>query len=278
MSSFTLEERPESVLVKCPPRLDAKSAHELLSLLKAWIAHATPSKTYVLDFAEVTGVEQVMYRPISLTRQALKKKGSFLFSINMQAAIARQLKAAGLEEALSPKRNMTEALAAAGSKSDRPEIDMDFVRPFIEAIKGTLEIQANTPVKIGAPYLKTDELPFKIDIAGVISLASGVYNGSIAVCFPANVFLALYSNMLGETRDEITSEIEDAAGEILNMIFGVAKAELNDKANSDIQRAIPAIVRGEQLHVHHLGRGVAVVIPCQTETGPFHVEMSLEPA
>lgn len=276
MSQFTIDEKGEAILVRCPSRLDSKSAHELLSLLKEWIGR--PSRVYVLDFALVSEVEQVLYRPLTLAQQALKKNGSFLFTINMQAQVARQLKAAGLEQVLSLKRNLAEVLAAAGVKVKRPEMDMEFLDPFLRAIKTTLEVQANTKVSLGSPYLKKRDECFHIDIAGVISLASKVYNGSIAVCFPGKVFLAVYSNMLGEKYTEITHEMEDGAGEILNMIFGVAKAELNDRADYDIQRAIPAIVRGQQLHVHHLGRGVAVVIPCETEAGPFHVEMSMEPA
>ncbi|OFZ17744.1 MAG: hypothetical protein A2X94_15205 [Bdellovibrionales bacterium GWB1_55_8] len=154
-------------------------------------------------------------------------------------------------------------------------MDVAFVNPFINATKMTLETQANTPVTIGKPFLKDgDNLEF--DIAGVISLTSSAFQGSIALCFPAAVFLAIYSSMLGEKHEEITKEIEDAAGEILNIIFGQAKAELNDKEGYAIQKAIPTIVRGKTLQVHHLSRSVAVVLPFETAAGRFNLEISTQ--
>ncbi|OFZ54911.1 MAG: hypothetical protein A2428_11685 [Bdellovibrionales bacterium RIFOXYC1_FULL_54_43] len=154
-------------------------------------------------------------------------------------------------------------------------MDVEFINPFIRATQVTLETQANTPVKIGKPYLKRDE-KISFDIAGVISLTSNAFKGSIALCFPAKVFLAIYSNLLGEKHDVITKEIEDAAGEILNIIFGQAKAELNHKAGYQIQKAIPTIVRGTNLEVHHLTRNVAVILPFETDSGVFHLEISTE--
>ncbi|OFZ03677.1 MAG: hypothetical protein A2070_14450 [Bdellovibrionales bacterium GWC1_52_8] len=168
-------------------------------------------------------------------------------------------------------------METAGIKTPaKAKFDVKFINPFITATKATFEMQANTPIRIGKPFLKKEDDKVAIDIAGVISLTSPAFHGSIALCFPAKVFLAIYSNMLGEKHETITREIEDAAGEMLNIIFGQAKAELNDKAGYQIQKAIPTIVRGNQLEVHHLVRNIAVVLPFETDAGSFHLEVSTE--
>ncbi|MCM2280045.1 MAG: chemotaxis protein CheX [Oligoflexia bacterium] len=278
MSVFQIEEKPSVVVLKCPENLDVKAAHELLDLVKEWVKK--PVKLYALDFAKVTTIDVVAYRPFMLFHQALKKHGSYVATINLRDSLALQVKAGGLDSVLSPKKDLDDAMVSAGLKTEQKaasQFDMELLTPFINAVKSTIEIQANTKISIGSPRLKEPDERFSTDIAGVISMASSKYSGSIALCFPATVFLLIYSNMLGEKHTEITRETEDAAGELLNMIFGQAKAELNNYKNYDVQRAIPAIVRGQQLHVHHLSRGMAVVIPVQTDAGPFQVEISVEP-
>ncbi|MCM2324773.1 MAG: chemotaxis protein CheX [Oligoflexia bacterium] len=277
MSLFQIQEGPPFTVLKCPAHFDASATHELLERLKDWLRH--PVKLYVLDFTEVTQLDLVAYRAFTLFHQALKKHGAYTATINLSPALAAQVKAGGIESVLSPKASLDEALESAGLRAERPsaELDLELLTPFSQAIKNTIEIQANTRVTLGAPRLKMSNERFEMDVAGVISLTSAKYNGSIALCLPAKVFLQIYSNMVGEKHLEITRETEDAAGELLNMIFGQAKAELNNNKAYEIQRAIPTIVRGQQLHVHHLSRGVTIVIPAQTEAGEFRVEVSVEP-
>ncbi len=155
-------------------------------------------------------------------------------------------------------------------------IDVNFVNPFISSTQKTLETQGQTPVTPGKLRLKKEgEVP-PCDIAGVISLTSNVFNGTIALCFPAPVFLAIYGNMVGEKATEITSQTEDAAGELLNIIFGQAKAELNARGGYNIQKAIPAVVRGQDLRVKHLAKGPTVLLPFETAVGTFHIEIATE--
>lgn len=279
MSLFSVHEKADAVLVKSPAKLDAAASHELLELVKGWVRK--PAKVYILDFTTVDEIDQIAYRPLMLMQQALKKSGAYIATLNLSPKMAQVVTAAGLDSVLSPKKNLDEALTAAGMKAAPQKLtqsDMELIDPFIRAIKTTFEIQANTPVKIGQIRAKNLDETHDCDIAAVVSLASKKYNGSIAICFPSPVFLQIYSNMLGEKHEIITRETEDCAGEILNMIFGVAKAELNDKGGWDIQRAIPAIVRGQSLRVHHLSRGVAMIVPVEITGGKFHVEMSMEPA
>lgn len=275
MSAFSITARTEGVVISCPAVVDAGACQDLLEHVKQWVQ--APEALYILDFSQVKVVDAIAHRALMLIHRALKNVGSDLVSIGMQSAIKEQFSTAGMDAVLSPKNSIEEAGAVAKTLTATDGLDMSFVQPFINAVKSTLQIQAGTRVDLGEQYFKKADEEFEVDIAGVISLASRKYNGSLALCFPAKVFLEIYSNMLGEQHEVITKEMEDAAGELLNMIFGVAKAELNDKGEADIQRAIPAIIRGDKLRVHHLSRGSVLVVPCSTSTGQFRFEISLEP-
>ena len=82
-------------------------------------------------------------------------------------------------------------------------------------------------------------------------------------------------NMIGETYEVIDKELEDGAGELLNIIFGHAKAILNNKGYN-IQKAIPTIVRGKDLAINHISSNKTIVLPFESPEGPFHIEIGID--
>jgi chemotaxis protein CheX len=154
-------------------------------------------------------------------------------------------------------------------------MDATFFKPFIDGTRNTLKIQCKVNANPGKPFLKKNGPKVVFDIAGVIGLTSSVFTGSIALCFPKAVFLALMSNMLGEQFTDITDDMQDGAAELLNMIFGQAKRVLND-ANCDIAKALPTVVKGTNIETQHLSNKPVIVIPFETEAGIFHVEIASE--
>lgn len=274
MNSFSIEDKNRIRVLKCPKVFDAASGDELLKMLDS--SGSANSSLFVLNMENVQVLDHTAYRPIVLFYQRVKKTGSHLATINVSRELLMQIHGAGLDKVFSPRGSMDEALLAAGIQVPRKQaIDVDFIKPFVQASRDTLAIQANTEISVGKPYLKKDGVVLDSDIAGVISLTSKTFNGSIALCFPKKVFLSIYSKMVGEPLEEITKESEDAVGEILNIIFGQAKVVLN-QAGHEIQRAIPAIVRGKQISIHHLSRNVAVILPFEMDAGQFHLEISTD--
>jgi chemotaxis protein CheX len=130
----------------------------------------------------------------------------------------------------------------------------------------------STEAKALKPFIKGKEKQPSFDIAGVIGLSSSGFAGTIAICFPSDVYLAAMSNMLGETFTEITPELQDGAAELLNMIFGHAKVVLNQQGYT-IQKAIPTVVRGTGIQTTYLGKTSVMVLPFQTEFGEIHIEI-----
>jgi chemotaxis protein CheX len=128
----------------------------------------------------------------------------------------------------------------------------------------------------GKPYLKGKVPTTGIDIAGIIGLTSARFQGSIALCFPEPTFLAVLSNMLGETYSQITPDLEDGAGELMNIIFGQAKVELNELGHT-IEKAIPTVVRGQSLAIRHHSHCPTIVLPFTLENkSTFQIEISVE--
>ncbi len=154
-------------------------------------------------------------------------------------------------------------------------MDVNFFKPFVEGTLETLKKQCSVEAKPGKPFTKGNGPKLNIEITALIGLASSAFSGTIALCFTKEAFLSIMSNMLGETYTEITSDLQDGAAELLNIIFGHAKRVLNTQGY-DIQKAIPSIIRGQNLESVHLTKAPIIVLPFTMAQGEFHIEIGSE--
>jgi chemotaxis protein CheX len=156
-------------------------------------------------------------------------------------------------------------------------IDVAIINPIINGAIETLKVQCKTEAKALKPLLKSNFSTDKpLDIAGVIGIKSNTFNGSISICFCAPTFLNLMSAMMGETYSEITTDLEDGAGELINIIFGQAKKELHGNGQQ-IERALPMVIRGSGTTVKAFsksGETSSIVLPFESSAGPFYLEVS----
>jgi len=154
--------------------------------------------------------------------------------------------------------------------------DIGILVPFVHGTVHVLKVQCFTEIKTEKPIMKAnDKSPLSMDIAGIIGITSPTFNGSIALCFSEKVFLHLMTKMLGEEFNKITPDLEDGAGELLNMIFGYAKKILNENGHS-FEKALPTIVRGSGISLSHHGGNGAVILPFDGECGKFYMEINTE--
>lgn len=153
-------------------------------------------------------------------------------------------------------------------------IDINFVNPFLAATLNVLKIQASVEATPGKVHLKKNDDALKGDVSGVIGIVSDTFNGSVVISFPEKTFLKVMSGMLGEEYTELTKDILDGAGEITNMIFGMAKVTLNERGYG-IKIALPQVISGKGHSLSAMSKGPTVIIPFSSTAGDFFVEVSL---
>ncbi len=151
-------------------------------------------------------------------------------------------------------------------------MDVRFINPFIDATTDVLTTMAGIAPKAGKPYLKKNELA-NGDVSGIIGLTGGA-SGSMALSFSEKAIVRIVSNMLGEEIAEINSDINDAVGEITNMISGSARKKLESMGLS-ITAAIPTVVAGKNHSVRHVLGGPSIIIPFQIEEGSFVIDVCI---
>ena len=150
-------------------------------------------------------------------------------------------------------------------------MNVEFINPFINATTSVLETMCMMSSTPGKPYVKKDNKATG-DVSGVLGLA-GEQTGSFAVSFSESCIIKVVSNMLGEEITALNKDVEDAVGEITNMISGGARKELGDNG-FHFEMALPTVVMGKNHSITHVGSNNTIVIPFTTEAGPYAVEVS----
>jgi chemotaxis protein CheX len=112
----------------------------------------------------------------------------------------------------------------------------------------------------------TDEPPltepvksFHETLTSMVGLA-GSYSGILAVHAPKSLALRITSNMLGMEVSEIDEDVNDAMGEIANMIGGDVKHIFSPKG-ADINLSIPTVIYGSEYVLESMSSAESLVIP-----------------
>ena len=152
-------------------------------------------------------------------------------------------------------------------------MDVKILNPFINATLNVIETMAFIKPEVGKPYLKNDDF-VQGDVSGVIKI-TGDSNGTVSVTFNKLCILNIVSNMFGEEMKEINNEIEDAVGELTNMISGQARKEL-EKIGKVFHGTIPSVITGKNHKLIPMTKGHKFAIPFKTDSGGFMMEVTLE--
>lgn len=210
-------------------------------------------------------------RALLQLNQKLKSIKKQLCLIHVSAAVKKVLRQEGVEDSLNVHDTLQAAMLSIGLNTPKV-LDVNFINPFLIATVKVLETQTSTKAKSGQIYKRAANEKYLGDISGVIGLVSDAFSGSVVISYPEATFLKIMSRMLGEEYTTITKDIEDGAGELTNIIFGQAKVLLNEQGFG-IKTAIPSVVSGRDHTVLSLSTGPRVVVPFETDAGPFFIEI-----
>jgi len=122
--------------------------------------------------------------------------------------------------------------------------------------------------------LKEPVKRFKCSITGMVGFA-GMYSGVISIHCPVSLALKITSSMLGMECEEVNEDLNDAIGEISNMLAGGVKQVLT-KSGLDVKLSIPTVISGEDYTVNSLSDSDCVVIPFAIDDEKFLVGLTLK--
>jgi chemotaxis protein CheX len=114
----------------------------------------------------------------------------------------------------------------------------------------------------------------KDSISGIIGLA-GKRKGVLAIHLPKEVAMAITGSFLGMDVTEINEDVEDAVGELANMLGGNIKTILSERGR-DIELSMPSTISGQHYDFQSTKDAERIAIPFICEAGKFCVDLQLE--
>lgn len=111
-------------------------------------------------------------------------------------------------------------------------------------------------------------------ISGVIGLA-GTHKGVLAIHIPNKVAMAITSAFLGMDVDGINEDVEDAVGELANMLGGNVKSILSENGR-DINLSLPSTITGQDYDFQPTKEAERIIIPFRCDAGEFAIDLQLE--
>ena len=145
-----------------------------------------------------------------------------------------------------------------------------FILHFVSAVRNVFSTMAKTTIACGKPHVKKDGAP-AFDVSGIIGF-SGELTGAIILTLPTQVATELVARFSGSRMDVNHPDFADALGELVNMVAGSAKSQM-DRLNVSI--SCPTVVLGKDYRVLQGRTQPIVVVPCQCDAGVFNTEIAL---
>jgi chemotaxis protein CheX len=97
---------------------------------------------------------------------------------------------------------------------------------------------------------------------------AGTYTGILAIHCPKSLALLVTANMLGMEVTEIDDDVNDAMGEIANMIGGDVKHIFSPKGG-DINLSIPTVIYGSDYVLESMSSSDSLLMPFECSGESF---------
>jgi chemotaxis protein CheX len=149
--------------------------------------------------------------------------------------------------------------------------EVEMARYIIDATKEVFSTMMVMEVEDQYP-MQEPVTTFHCSITGMVGLA-GSYTGILSIHCPAHLAMKITSNMLGMEVDEVGEDVNDALGEIANMLGGHVKQVLS-KGGLDLNLSIPTVISGETYTISSVSNDT-VIIPFQFESEKFLVGLTI---
>lgn len=158
------------------------------------------------------------------------------------------------------------------------KVDVRIVNQMVQATMYSLELFGGIhnvqPMPIEAFYKNTRYID-KLAVAGATAIMSSVFAGTILIAFPEDTFLKVVSGALGEEYTVLSTDLMDACGELINIIYGQAKTILVDEMDIDFMKSRPYVIDDkERIRGYHSSS--SFIVPFESDAGRLFLIVSFD--
>jgi len=150
---------------------------------------------------------------------------------------------------------------------------MDFNEKIVEVTKEIFETMIMVDVTPGEA-LKEHVSQFKYSLSAMVGFA-GFKQGNLALHLPEAVAKGLTGDFLGMEVDEINEDVQDAMGELANMLAGSMKPFISEDGGK-VDLSLPSVVYGEEYTLTVVNEADWMIVPFSVSHGDFLVGLELK--
>jgi chemotaxis protein CheX len=150
-----------------------------------------------------------------------------------------------------------------------------YIQPFIDVCKNVFKEFIGSDLTVDRPHFMDANMAMDWDISAIIGL-TGEARGAVVMSMKKKLAIKLTDLLTGTRHDDLDDEVVDAVGEIVNIIAGNVKKNLEEAFKLII--SLPTIVQGRE-HVIKWPHGQAriICIPFTIfEDDVFHLSVAIE--
>jgi chemotaxis protein CheX len=147
---------------------------------------------------------------------------------------------------------------------------VEYINPFLASTIAAFDTMLGCTLTRGTPYLKNGTQP-QHDVSGVIGL-SGKAQGTVVLGLSREAAMRAAEILLQEPQAEINSDVSDAVGELVNIIAGRAKANLE---HLNLSVSLPTVITGRFHCIEFPKKVTPICIPFESPWGDITVEVGL---
>jgi chemotaxis protein CheX len=120
----------------------------------------------------------------------------------------------------------------------------DLVKQFHSDVQDVFTTMVGVEDLLHVPLQVDPKTHFSECITAMVGFA-GLYNGLVSLHVPQKLALSFTSSMIGMEVTELNEDVNDALGEIANMIAGSFKHHLS-KDGHEVRLSTPSVVTGKE--------------------------------
>jgi chemotaxis protein CheX len=149
-----------------------------------------------------------------------------------------------------------------------------YVRPFVNATFNTFKTFVGIELTAGNPHFQGRTVVMERDISAIIGL-SGDIRGAVVMSMKKEFAIKLADLLVGTAHTEMDDDIVDAIGEIVNIIAGNIKSEVD--GGEKIVISLPTVVKGKEHTFAWPGKQSRILcISFKHENDSFHLLVDME--
>jgi chemotaxis protein CheX len=147
-------------------------------------------------------------------------------------------------------------------------VSVDYVNPVIQSAVDVFDKMLNCKAKRVDLKLKDSTAPL-YELSAIIGV-SGKATGTYVLSLSEKVAIEILNRMVGIEATGLDDDVCDAAGEILNMIAGQAKATLQ---KLELSISLPSMITGKNHEIRYPSDVRAICVLFESDMGPFAIEV-----